>query len=771
VINNRRNILDLIGETPVVEIRKLNPNPNVKIFAKLESCNPGGSIKDRTALYMIEQAEERGELTRDKTILEATSGNTGIGMALIAAAKGYKLLLAMSESASEERKRILKAMGAQLLLTPANRGTDGAIETVYDMLRENPDKYYVPDQFNNEDNWRAHYYGTAEEIWHQTGGTVTMVVATLGTSGTAMGIARRLKEYNRNISIVGVEPYLRHKIQGLKNMKESYQPGIFDRTRLDEKVNILDDDAFEMARRMTREEGIMAGMSSGAAMYVAFERASSMEEGVIVVICPDSGERYLSTELFADEEETTLQFYNTLTRTKELFRPIDSQQILMHSCGPTVHEIPHIGTYRRFVVSDMITRYLEYRGYTVKHISNIIDLSDRSVEGALDSVTDITKFVEKNTAEFLRDIEKLNIKKETDYPRASENVDAMVELTERLVESGHSYEKLRSVYFDISRLDDYGLLSNIDPAKTRQMRAVDQDDYEKDNPADFTLLKRSKLAELKSGIYFKTKWGNVRPSWHLECAAMSLKHLADTFDIYASGTDIIFPHCENVMAIGKAATGKKIANYWVNTELVMVEGKKMSRSLNNSFTVEDMENRGYKGKEIRFFLLSSHYRKPLNFSFGAMDTAHNTIKRLNNFIQRLIRYTPGNGHGDIDQLIYDVKKGFSEAMDDDFNISGAMASVSEFARRINVPLTRGELDIKERDRIVDTMKKIDSVLGIIDFEEGMPGDDIIKLLKKREGERKTGNWEESDRIRNELLEKGVIVHDTPEGATWTFNKK
>ncbi|NQU02683.1 MAG: cysteine--tRNA ligase [Syntrophaceae bacterium] len=769
--DNRRNILDLIGETPVVEIRRLNPNPRVKIFAKLESCNPGGSIKDRTALYMIEQAEARGELTRDKTILEATSGNTGIGLALIAAAKDYRLLLAMSESASEERKKILKAMGAQLLLTPANRGTDGAIETVYEMLRENPDKYYVPDQFNNEDNWRAHYYGTAEEIWRQTGGAVTMVVATLGTTGTAMGIARKLKEYNENISIVGVEPYLRHKIQGLKNMKESYQPGIFDKTRLDEKVNILDDDAFEMARRMAREEGIMAGMSSGAAMHVALEKAKDMEEGVIVVMCPDSGERYLSTELFADKEETTLQFYNTLTRTKELFRPIDPQQILMHSCGPTVHEIPHIGTYRRFVVSDMIARYLEYRGYRVRHISNIIDLSDRSVEGALHSATDIAKFVEKNAAEFLRDIEKLNIKKETEYPRASEHVDSMVELTERLVESGHSYEKLRSVYFDISRLDDYGILSNIDPAKARRMRAVDEDDYAKDNPADFTLLKRSKLAELKSGIYFKTKWGNVRPSWHLECAAMSLKHLADTFDIHASGSDIIFPHCENVMAIGRAATGRQMANYCVNTELVMMEGKKMSRSLNNSFTVEDMENRGYRGKEIRFFLLSSHYRKPLNFSFGAMDTAHNTVKRLNNFIQRLIRYTPGKGCGDIDQLIYDVKKGFSEAMDDDLNISGALASVSEFVRRINVPLTRGELDIKERDRIVDAMKKIDSVLGIMEFEEKAPGDDIIKLLKKREAERKTGNWEESDRIRDELLAKGVIVHDTPEGATWTFNKE
>jgi cysteinyl-tRNA synthetase len=419
----------------------------------------------------------------------------------------------------------------------------------------------------------------------------------------------------------------------------------------------------------------------------------------------------------------------------------------------------------------MIARYLEYKGYEVRHISNIIDLSDKSVEGALDSALDIATFVGKNISEFLRDIEKLNIKKETDYLKASEHVDAMIELTEQLVERGYSYEKLRSVYFDISRLDDYGVLSNINLTKARQTKAVDQDDYAKDHPADFTLLKRSKLAELKRGIYVKTKWGNVRPSWHLECAAMSLKHLADTFDIFSSGSDILFPHCENVLAIGKAATGKQIANYWINTELVMMEDKKMSRSLNNCFTVADLESRGYRGKEIRFFLLSSHYRKPLNFSFGAMNTAHNTVKRLNNFNQRLIRCAPGKGFGDIDQFIYDVKKGFSEAMDDDFNVSGALASVFEFVRRINVPLTQGKLDMGERDKVIDTMKRIDSVLGVMDFEKEVPDETVVKLLKQREEQRRAGNWKESDRIRDLLLAQGVIVHDTPEGTVWTVDKK
>ena len=225
---------------------------------------------------MISKAEERGELKKGQVILEATSGNTGIGLAMVAAVKGYKLLLIMPESASEERKKILKALGAQLSLTPAVQGTDGAIEVAYAMARENPEKYFLADQFNNPDNILAHYNGTAEEIWTQTSGKVTHVVCTLGTSGTAMGISKRLKEYNPEIKIIGVEPYLRHKIQGLKNMKESYRPGIFDRGRLDETVNILDEDAFAMARRLALEEGILAGMSSGAAMHVAVQKASEI---------------------------------------------------------------------------------------------------------------------------------------------------------------------------------------------------------------------------------------------------------------------------------------------------------------------------------------------------------------------------------------------------------------------------------------------------------------------------------------------------------------
>lgn len=235
------SILSQIGGTPLVPINRLNSNKDVEILAKLEFFNPAGSIKDRPALYMIEEAQKKGELTKDKIILEATSGNTGIGLSLVAAVKGYSILLVMSESVSEERVKILKAMGAEIKFTPARLGTDGAIEYAYSLVREESEKYWLADQFNNEANWMAHYHGTATEIWEQTNGDLDVIIATIGTSGTVMGISRRFEELKPEVQIVGVEPYLGHKIQGLKNMKESYRPGIFQKKRLDRIINsVLD---------------------------------------------------------------------------------------------------------------------------------------------------------------------------------------------------------------------------------------------------------------------------------------------------------------------------------------------------------------------------------------------------------------------------------------------------------------------------------------------------------------------------------------------------
>lgn len=290
--------LDLIGNTPMVPIRNMNPNPRVEIWAKLEGFNPGGSIKDRIAKSMILDAEATGRLKPGMTILEATSGNTGIGLALVSAVRGYRLVLTMSEGVSIERRKILAAYGAEFILTPGHLGTDGAIEKAYGLADAEPDRWLLIDQYNNPANPRAHYEGTAPEIWRQTDGRITHLVASLGTTGTVMGCSQRLKECNPALQVHAVEPYLGHKIQGLKSLKEAYVPGIFDRKLVDVKVNVADDDAFATARRAPREEGMLVGMSSGAALFAALDLASRLEEGVIVVILPDFGERYLSTTLF-----------------------------------------------------------------------------------------------------------------------------------------------------------------------------------------------------------------------------------------------------------------------------------------------------------------------------------------------------------------------------------------------------------------------------------------------------------------------------------------
>jgi len=291
-------ILQCIGNTQIASIENINPNPRVKLFAKLEGNNPSGSVKDRIALSMIEAAERNGELTRDKIILEATSGNTGIGLAMVSSAKNYRVKLTMPACVSIERRRILEAFGAELILSPSEEGTDGAIRLANKILSEDPDRYFMPNQFDNEANVMAHYETTGKEIIEQTDGKISHFIAGMGTTGTLMGTGKRLKEYNNNIQIIGVEPVVGHRIQGLKNMSECIAPKIFDPQKLDERILVNDDEAFDTTRMLAVKEGIFSGMSSGAAMHVAIRKSSELNEGVIVVILPDRGDRYLSTALF-----------------------------------------------------------------------------------------------------------------------------------------------------------------------------------------------------------------------------------------------------------------------------------------------------------------------------------------------------------------------------------------------------------------------------------------------------------------------------------------
>lgn len=292
------SIIGTIGNTPMVRINKLNPNPDVELYAKVEGFNPSGSIKDRIALKMLEQAEDDGILDENKTVIEATSGNTGIALAMIGAIKGYRVQIVMSSAVSIERQKMIKAFGGEIILTDPELGTDGAILKTRELVEAEPDRYFNPNQFSNEYNKIAHYKTTAEEIWEQTDGRVTHFVSALGTSGTLMGVGTMLKERNPSVKIIEAQPVKGHYIQGLKSLAEAIVPEIYDIDEIDECVLIDTEEAYEMARRVVREEGIFVGMSSGAAMLAAVRQIELLEEGVMVVIFPDRGEKYLSTDLF-----------------------------------------------------------------------------------------------------------------------------------------------------------------------------------------------------------------------------------------------------------------------------------------------------------------------------------------------------------------------------------------------------------------------------------------------------------------------------------------
>ncbi len=759
------SILELMGETPIVRLRRLNPGLRVEVYVKLEYFNPGGSIKDRPALAMIEAAEAAGELTPGKTVIEATSGNTGIGLALVCAVKGYRLLLAMSESASEERKRILRALGAEILLTPAHMGTDGAIEEVYRLARENPEAYFLVDQFNNCHNPASHK-STAREIWEQTEGRVTHVVATIGTTGTLMGLSHYLKEYSPDIRVVGVEPYLGHAIQGLKNLKESYVPGIFVKGRADDIVNVEDEEAFDLARRLAREEGLLLGMSSGAAVAAALRLARDLDQGLIVAIAPDGGERYLSTQLFVEKEIPTLRVYNTLTRAKEAFEPRRAGEATLFVDGPALNAHLSLDAARRLVLADLLQRYLKFRGLKVKKLVSLIDLDDRALAGAEAAGQELAVFTGGFRNDFFSDLKSLRIDESGLFPLASEHVDDMTALTRRLLERGFAYEKLRSVYFDISRYKDYGRLSGVDLSKIRVGKTVDLDDYAKENPRDFTLLKRAKLGELKKGLCFDTPWGKVRPSWHLECAAMAVKLLGDSADFHVGSTASLFPHEENENALFAAATGRPLARFWLHSERVLRLGRPLKET--GEMTVRDLLDQGYKGEEVRWFLLATHYRKPLSFSRDSLKAAARARDRLDHFLTRLHAITGGDDTGlqRVEEKLFQVKKEVIQALDDDLNIARATSALFSLVNEVNADLDRETLGTKGAHAVLSRLGEIDELLGVMNPPEAGQDAAIEARLAEREQARQRKDWAAADRIRAELEEAGIEVLDTPAGPRW-----
>lgn len=764
------DILSVIGNTPIIRINRLFHSDQVLIYGKLESTNPGGSVKERIALSMIEAGEADGGLTKDKIVLEATSGNTGIGLAMVCAAKGYRCLLVMPESASIERRKIMQAYGAEILLTPANRATDGAIEKSYAMVREFPERYFLTDQYNNAANWGAHYTHTAPEIWQQTDGRVTHVVATLGTSGTIMGLCAWFHEFQPHVKVVAVEPHLDHKIQGLKNMKESYKPGIFNKSVPDEIVVVEDEDAFSMARKLASEEGMLVGMSSGGAMAAAIDYAKKLESGMVVVILPDGGERYLSTPLFTPKKKVDgkkkLRFYNTMTKRKEVFLPQREGHVTFYSCGPTAYEPANLSLCRRFLISDLITRTLESKGLQVDAYMNFTDIDDNTIAGAEKADMPLREYTQQFIAGFMEDIDTLSVKRAKGYPMASENVADMIEIAHELIHKGFAYEKHGSIYFDISKFKKYGRLSGIDLSKIQLGKTVDLDNYEKDNPRDFTLLKRSTLAELKKGIFFETDWGNVRPGWHVECSAMATRNLGSTMDIHTSSRNLIFPHHENEIAIAESLTGKPLANYWLHSELVLVDGKNMLAEAGNNVTLKDLLQRGYTGREVRFMMLSVHYRMPLNFSYKRLDNVRTALRRLDEFTCKLNCLPSGKPHPEVAAFVSAMEQQFFEAMDDDLNVSKGMGAIYRFIKKVYPILQVNHLDRDQKTYILKSLEKINQILDVFRLQGCPLAPDVNALIQRREQARLRKDWQAADNAREELAGKGIVVIDTENGPVW-----
>ena len=439
----------------------------------------------------------------------------------------------------------------------------------------------------------------------------------------------------------------------------------------------------------------------------------------------------------------------------------------MYSCGPTVYNFAHIGNFRNYVFVDLLKRYIKYKGYKIKHVMNITDIDDKTIRDSAKEDISLKEFTEKYTKTFFDDIKTLNIEPADIYPKATEHIKEMIDFVKVLVKKGYAYEKLNSVYYDISKFKDYGKLSRVDLSQMKAGARVDLDEYEKDHPGDFTLLKRSKLDELKKGIYYDTEFGKVRPGWHLECSVMSMKYLGETFDIHTGGVDLIFPHHENEIAQSEAYSGKKFVNYWSHNEHLIVDNKKMSKSLGNFYTLRDLLDKGYNPRPIRYILLATHYRQKLNFTFESLKAAENSIKRLDEFMVKLKNVKGEKNNKEIYVLIEKAKSDFEDAMDDDLNVSIALSVIFDFMKKINTLIMNEQISKKNAEKAIALMHDFDSVFGILKKEEKKEiSKEIEHLIEKREEARKNNNYALADKIRDELKQKGIILKDTKDGVRW-----
>ena len=460
-----------------------------------------------------------------------------------------------------------------------------------------------------------------------------------------------------------------------------------------------------------------------------------------------------------------LKLYNTLTRKKELIKPIKDKELKMYSCGPTVYNFAHIGNFRAYMCSDILKRYLKYSGYKVKHVMNITDVDDKTIKGANSEGISLKDYTSRYEKSFFEDLETLNIEKADIFPRATEHIKEMVGIIKKLLENKTAYKSDDgSVYYNISKFKDYGKLSHTRIKQLKEGARVKQDSYEKEEAKDFALWKSYDKED--GPVFWETEIGKGRPGWHIECSAMSMKHLGEHFDIHGGGIDLVFPHHENEIAQSEGFTKKKFVNYWFHNEHLLVNGQKMSKSLGNFFTLRDLLDKGYNPIAIRYLLLSANYRVQLNFTEEAVKASENAVQRLNDFMIKLKEIKNNEENKKISKLILKTKKEFDKAMDDDLNISGALAIVFDFVKEINTLMMNNKISRNNSEEIIKLMNDFDRVLGVIEEKEEKLSPELKKLIDEREKARKEKDFSKADKIRNELKEKGIILEDTKDGVRW-----
>ena len=443
----------------------------------------------------------------------------------------------------------------------------------------------------------------------------------------------------------------------------------------------------------------------------------------------------------------------------------------MYTCGPTVYDFAHIGNFRAFLFEDLLKRWLIEMGFKVTHVMNLTDIDDKTIKGSQKQGIALRQFTDFYVKAFFEDIKALNIQPADNYPKATDHVPEMVTLIQILIAKGIAYKgEDSSIYFSVCKFSDYGKLAKIKVGELKAGARVSQDEYAKEEAQDFALWKAWTTED--GDVFWETELGKGRPGWHIECSAMSMKYLGETFDIHCGGIDNMFPHHENEIAQSEAATGKKFVNYWMHNEHLQVEGKKMSKSLGNFYSLRDLLAKGCDPIAIRYLLISTHYRQQFNFTFEGLEAAKGAVDRLRNFVRRLHDTDGKDSDGKVSTLIAKAQACFRGSMDDDLNIGIALASLFDFVRDINNLLAANLVSKAEAADVGGLMMSFDAVLGVIgkvEVEEALPSD-IDALVQKREQARKAKNWKEADAIRTQLKGMGIVLEDTAQGIRWHKEK-